>query len=107
MSIETVAFNSIYDHASSGRYEIKRGRDVIEKAFSSGLTVERMDTEYGILKQIDGELRFLKSDEPAQGLSIGDKIEVRPADGTWMDARIGGIYTQGGVVRLILEAVND
>lgn len=104
--IETTIFNEVYDQMPWARCRIKFGRTIVAIATCSGIDAEREDTDYGKYNMVTGEVRFLKSDEPDNGIEVGDQIEVELHDRDWYEVRIGGIGHQGGITKLILEAAH-
>jgi len=48
------------------------------------------------------------SDEPSGGVEIGKTLQIKQeGKDVWQNARVLGRYTQGGVTRLTVEAVNE
>jgi hypothetical protein len=61
----------------------------------------------GMINNIDGQVRYLQSDE-GKAVAIGDLIEVQLYETeTWTRARASSRHETGGVVNLGLQAVAE
>lgn len=108
MSIETTIFNHTYNSLPWSRCVIRVGRQTIEKATIAGVGLDRVNTDQGQYNSVTGDVRLLAADEISGKLAIGDVIEIQQDGKTeWVSMRIGGRYTQGGVTKLNMEAVNE
>jgi len=108
MNIPLTIFNQTYKTITWSRCQIKIGRLTIERCTLAGLGKMRESTDYGQVDSITGDLRLRDSDEPTDGVEIGIKIQIKQyGKDNWQNARVLGRYTQGGVTRLTVEAVNE
>ena len=74
----------------------------------SGIAINRENTERGQFGGIDANVRLLAADEPDGEIKNGQVLEILQEGRTvWIEARVGGRFTVGGVTRLILEAVHE
>ena len=113
MSFEIEAFNSIYATITIARCKIRIGRKVIAKALCAGIGVNRENTDEGQFGGIETNVRLLTADEavaiaPDSKIKNGTVIGILPNGKTeWVDVRVGGRFSVGGLTRLTLEAVNE
>ena len=99
-------FGSIYASFPDARSLVRvNKRDVIARAFCTGIEAERDSTETGLHNQAAGTIRFLVSDEPEKKIMPGTLIEVKtPAMTEYQSVRVNIRYVSGGAVRLEVEA---
>jgi hypothetical protein len=108
MSFETEGFDAIYDALILARCQLRIGRKVIAKAICAGIGINRQSTNEGQFGGIEANVRLLASDEPGGEIKNGTVIEILQEGKTeWINARVGGRFTVGGLTRLVLEAVNE
>jgi len=108
VSITLTIFNHTYNTIVWSRCQIKVDRLTIERCTLAGLGKVRESTDYGQIDSITGDVRLRASDEPTGGVEIGIKIQIKQyGKPDWQKVRVLGRYTQGGVTRLTVEAVNE
>ena len=108
MNIPLTIFNQSYKTITWSRCQIKIGRLTIERCTLAGLGKTRESTDYGQVNSIVGDVRLRASDEPSGGVEIGKTLQIKQeGKDVWQNARVLGRYTQGGVTRLTVEAVNE
>lgn len=108
MSFETTIFEATYNNISWSRCQLKIGRNIIERCTVAGIEQDRQNTENGQYNMIGAQVRLLLSDEPESGIVIGQTVELKQyGRDDWINLRVGGKFTQGGVTRLSMEAVNE
>lgn len=107
MSIETTIFNHTYNSLPWSKCQIKIGRLIIERATVAGVGINVENTDQGQYGGIAMETRLLAEDEPGGKVAIGQVLYIKQPDRDWVPTRVAGRFTQGGVTRLSLEAVNE
>ena len=111
MTIESEAFNGIYNSLTLLRCQIRIGRTVVAKALCSGIGVNRQNTDEGQFGGVEANVRLLAADEPDGEIKNGTVIEIlqygKDEKSGWVKARVGGRFTIGGLTRLVLEAENE
>ncbi len=105
MNMGQVSLNAIYAAMPDARASLRiGGRSTIEKCVTAGLTFSRFDSDNGQVDSIQGNIRFVATDEPETRIAIGDVIEVTSASlPGWVKARVSGRHPIGGMVRLELQ----
>jgi len=108
MSHTLTIFDHTYNTITWSRCQIKIGHTIIERCTLAGLGQTRESTDYGQVNSIVGDVRLRASDEPSGGVEIGKTLQIKQeGKDVWQNARVLGRYTQGGVTRLTVEAVNE
>ncbi len=97
-------FDDVYTRMSEAQAEIRRGRDVIAKALTSGIEKIREESDFGQMAATGMYVRYLATDDLTPTIDTGDAIDVRMSGGSWHPFRVGAKQTTGGVARLALEA---
>ena len=107
MSIGTDTWGAIYAGMTEARASMRFGRTSVPRVVCSGIGTERNPTELGGGVSYDVTARYLQSDDPAKGSSLGDVCELMAyGEKTYSKYRIMGRSVSSGVVRLQLEDVN-
>jgi len=104
MGIGSDSFNALWDALPDTRCELRfRQRHEINKAISAGLAYSRSSTDEGQANVIDGNVRFLATDEPREHAGPGDVAEIKTIEvDEWTKFRIAERYELGGMVRLTI-----
>ena len=109
MSETTEIFEAMYDALEEARCNLRKGRDVVERALAGGIGLEHQMTEQGTFKGVDLQVHVLGSEVPGRGIEIGDVADVRQpaATGTWQTFRVAGLNVTGGVVTYTMAAEHE
>ena len=109
MSETTDIFEVMHEAMEEARCNVRKGRDVVERALAGGIGLEHQMTEQGTYKGVDLQVHVLGTELPGRGINIGDVVDVRqPATtGTWQTFRVAGLNVTGGVVTLTMAAQHE
>jgi len=99
----TKIFDSLWNSKPAAQAEARVGRIIIERVLTSGIDLQRMDSDLGQMIGTGVGARFVATEGP--DIAPGRTIELRMKGGAkWHPFRVSATYTQGDVVRLTLEA---
>ncbi len=110
MSISADLFNDVYESEPEWQATATYADETIAKCLSVGIGAERDSTEIGLINNADGQLRYLRADEPAAwggNNIIGKVISVTIAGGTPASYRVTARHPNLELIRLELESEHE
>jgi hypothetical protein len=99
----TKIFESLWNSKPTAQAEARFGRLIIERVLTSGIDLQRADSDMGQMIGTGVSARYVATEGPH--IEPGKTVELRMKGGTkWHAFRVSATYAQGDVVRLTLEA---
>jgi hypothetical protein len=100
----TIAFANLYSSLADARAQVRVGQNVIERALTAGITLDKQGGELGTFEQAQMTVRLLASDElPRNPLTNGKRIDIKVGDQDWQPVRIMGRKNVAGVLTLMIQ----
>lgn len=102
------AFEQVYAALPDARAQVRSGTDVVDRAVTSGLRLERASGELGQFDQAQITIRMLAEDElPRNPMTPGKQVDLKVGSQDWRRVRITSRKNIAGLLTLTIETLYE
>ena len=108
MTLGATAFEQIYAALPDARAQIRSGTDLVDRAVTSGLRLEKASSELGQFDQAQMTVRMLSEDELERNpMTQGKQVDLKVGDQDWRRVRILSRKNIAGLLTLTIETLYE